>query len=60
MGIEYRYELDMDSSLMGYRILKLTLQPLVENALFHGITPHHEGIITIKGRLRKVDQALYP
>ena len=58
-GDQYRYELDMDSSLMGYRILKLTLQPLVENALFHGITPHHGGLITIKGRLEKSMIRLY-
>lgn len=31
------YEVSLDRSLEEYPILKLTLQPLVENALYHGI-----------------------
>lgn len=31
------YELDFDKEIDKYRIPKLTLQPLVENALYHGI-----------------------
>lgn len=31
------YEIDIPSELFQYQILKLTLQPLVENALYHGI-----------------------
>ena len=35
-----RYELDKsDEALMNYRLPKLTIQPIVENALFHGIEP---------------------
>lgn len=38
-------------SLYDYRIVKLTLQPLVENAIFHGIEPTGEcGTITLTGR----------
>ncbi|CAM4141116.1 sensor histidine kinase [Paenibacillus alkaliterrae] len=58
-GDQYRYELDIDPSLLQYRILKLTLQPLVENALFHGITPHNGGVITIKGKLERSMIRLY-
>lgn len=31
------YEISIDPSLFAYRIPKLTLQPLVENALYHGL-----------------------
>ena len=31
------YEIDADPSLMEYKIIKLVLQPLVENAIYHGI-----------------------
>ncbi len=31
------YEVDVDESLYNYPVLKMTLQPLVENAVFHGL-----------------------
>jgi len=31
------YDIQMDKAVYDYQILKLTLQPLVENALYHGI-----------------------
>lgn len=31
------YTIDADDSLMEYKIIKLVLQPLVENAIYHGI-----------------------
>lgn len=31
------YEIDIDDAIGGYYVLKLLLQPLVENALYHGI-----------------------
>jgi two-component system, sensor histidine kinase YesM len=39
---QYRYDnfevaYDVDESLLNYRMIKLTLQPLVENAIFHGL-----------------------
>ncbi|WP_199614100.1 cache domain-containing sensor histidine kinase [Paenibacillus alkalitolerans] len=49
-GTKYAYSFDIDPSVMHCKILKLTLQPLVENALFHGIAPKGGGRVTIKGR----------
>lgn len=43
-----RYELHIDPSLLGCRLPKLTLQPLVENALYHGIKEKRGlGVITV-------------
>ncbi|MCI8774650.1 MAG: sensor histidine kinase [Lachnospiraceae bacterium] len=44
------YEISIEPALYPYRILKLTLQPLVENALYHGIKyKRAKGKITISG-----------
>ena len=46
------YEIDVEDSIMEYRIPKLTLQPLVENALYHGIKNKRAmGRIIVRGRL---------
>ena len=36
-GRIFDYEVDIPEELKGYRTMKLILQPLVENALYHGI-----------------------
>jgi len=47
----FRCEIDVDPDIMGYEMLKLTLQPLVENAVYHGLEPKMgEGLIRITGR----------
>ena len=44
-----KYEIDIPDELDGYYVLKLLLQPLVENALYHGIKyKRGGGIIRIK------------
>lgn len=53
-AVRYRdileYEISIDPSLYEYQILKLTLQPLVENALYHGIKyKRAKGMICITG-----------
>ena len=41
----------IDSRIYGYKMIKLTLQPLVENAISHGIKPKSgKGIISIEGK----------
>jgi two-component system, sensor histidine kinase YesM len=44
------YELKVPPELQSYPILKMTLQPLIENALYHGIkNKRGKGLITIDG-----------
>ena len=46
------YEILVPEEIYTYRILKLTLQPLVENALYHGIKNKREkGKIEVKGEI---------
>lgn len=48
------YEIDMDREIYGFMIPKLTLQPLVENALYHGIKyKRARGRIMVRGALCK-------
>lgn len=47
----FRIEMEIEESILGYEILKLILQPLVENAVYHGLEPKiGEGFIRIEGR----------
>ena len=48
------YEIAIDPGIYQYKILKLTLQPLVENALYHGIKPlRARGEVVISGRMHE-------
>ncbi|GBF78171.1 two-component sensor histidine kinase [Paenibacillus sp. 598K] len=44
------FRIDIDESLQPYAIPKITLQPLVENAIIHGFHSRREGRIVITGR----------
>ena len=47
-----RYEIDIPEEIGHYYILKLLLQPLVENAIYHGIKiKRGGGLIRVTGRL---------
>ena len=47
------YEINFDREILDYRLLKLTLQPVVENALYHGIKyKRAKGTIKIGGKLK--------
>lgn len=39
---QFNFEIDINNSLKKQRILKLSLQPLVENAIIHGIQPEDD------------------
>ncbi|MGI6778511.1 MAG: sensor histidine kinase [Acetivibrionales bacterium] len=45
------YSIDIDNSILNFRILKLILQPIVENALYHGIkNKRTPGFINVKAK----------
>lgn len=51
------YEIKIDPALYRYRILKLTLQPLVENSLYHGIKyKRAKGKIWVTGKMEAGSQ----
>jgi two-component system, sensor histidine kinase YesM len=43
------YNLEVDPSILEKRIIKLLLQPIIENAVYHGLEQIGKGSITIKG-----------
>jgi len=50
---KFRYTIDFDPDLYDQTTLKITLQPLVENAIYHGIKEvDYQGSIRITGRCR--------
>lgn len=50
------YEIDFEEQIKEYSILKLTLQPIVENALYHGIKNcRKKGFLKISGWLEEDD-----
>lgn len=52
------YEISIDPKLYQYKILKLTLQPIVENALYHGIKyKRAKGKILVTGTM--ADERIY-
>ncbi len=45
------FEIDVEENILQYKVLKIILQPLVENAIYHGIKNKSEvGTVRIKGR----------
>lgn len=51
-GDMFAVEFDVDENVNDYKMLKLTLQPLVENALYHGIKNKGEnGVIRVSAKL---------
>lgn len=48
------YDIKVDSEILKYQILKMTLQPIVENAIYHGIKNKvNGGVITIRGQIEQ-------
>ncbi len=59
LGDRLRYEIDVDPALRGVELPMLLLQPLVENAIKHGIAPKiGGGRLSLRG-WRDGDSALF-
>nr|WP_232337127.1 sensor histidine kinase [Lysinibacillus timonensis] len=49
-GDDFSYEIEVEDDVLSYNIIKLSLQPLIENAIYHGVKQRRgQGKITIKG-----------
>ena len=52
----FEYEIRVNPAFFGYKVLKLILQPLVENAIYHGTSAYEESKIVIS---HEVSDAYY-
>ncbi len=57
LGKRLAVEKNIDESLLGFNVPRLILQPIIENAVDHGISPAQHGKITII--IRKDEASLY-
>jgi two-component system sensor histidine kinase YesM len=49
---KFEFMWEMDDEILEYKIPKITFQPLIENAIYHGIKPMKgKGMITVKGHI---------
>ncbi|HEY5562570.1 MAG TPA: histidine kinase [Clostridiaceae bacterium] len=49
----FKLELDIEEAMLNKKIIKMILQPIVENAVYHGLEPKiGEGKVNITGRLK--------
>lgn len=49
-GDDFSYEIDLAPTILPYKIVKLSLQPLIENAIYHGVKQKRgRGKIIIRG-----------
>jgi len=49
-GDDFSYEVNVDQDILSYNIIKLSLQPIIENAIYHGVKQKRgQGKISIRG-----------
>lgn len=48
---DFSYQMDVPEEYLGCCVIKLLLQPIVENAIYHGLRPYRtDGLLTITAR----------
>lgn len=48
------YEIDLEEGISQHKYIKLSIQPLVENAIYHGVKPKRgKGYISVRGYLKQ-------
>jgi ligand-binding sensor protein len=58
-GEKLSYRINMEPGVLDFELPKLVLQPIVENAILHGVEPKAgSGNVCIEGWLHKGDQAI--
>lgn len=50
LGQRLRIETELPEELMDYLVPRLILQPVIENAIEHGVVPNGSGVVTLRGR----------
>ncbi len=50
-GDKFSMSFEIEEEALQYKMLKLTLQPIIENAIFHGVASKPYGKIVIKSKL---------
>jgi two-component system sensor histidine kinase YesM len=55
-----KYDIEIDPQIYCFTMLKMILQPIVENALYHGIKQNENGgAISIKGKLKNQNDIIF-
>lgn len=50
---KFDFKIEVEQEVLEYKVVKLSLQPLIENAIYHGInTEYNSGLITIRAFLK--------
>jgi two-component system sensor histidine kinase YesM len=58
---KFDYSVSVEEGLRGFRVMRLILQPLVENAIYHGIKERRgSGSLAVEGRLERRPDGLGP
>jgi two-component system sensor histidine kinase YesM len=51
---------EIDETIINYSIIKICLQPIIENAVYHGLKPKgREGLLTIRGEISENKYILF-